>query len=48
MYTQMLPELSSEQVAEMDNIMKMESIYDRLAGVKGIIADAVKKVQTLH
>jgi hypothetical protein len=44
-YTQMLPSLSSEQVAEMDNIMKMESIYDRLAGVKGIIADAVKKVQ---
>jgi hypothetical protein len=31
----------------MEEIMKMESIYDKLAGVKGIIADAVKKLQTL-
>ena len=32
----------------MDKILKMDSIYDKLAGVKGIIADALTNLQRLE
>jgi hypothetical protein len=45
LFHEMQSQFSAEQIAEMEKILKSESIYDKLAGLKGLIADAVKKGQ---